>query len=73
VKLYNSCQATLEEGGSAALADTAAGGKDLIISMSEFTLEHEPDEKFKSFIFQFWPTGMQMRRTKCLKMLFLPT
>ncbi|KAJ7289345.1 cytochrome P450 [Mycena rebaudengoi] len=33
VNLYNSRQAILEEGGSAALADTAAGGKDLITSM----------------------------------------
>jgi hypothetical protein len=36
VTLYNSRQKVLEEGGSAALADTAAGGKDLITSMSMY-------------------------------------
>ena len=34
VKLYKSRQRVLEEGGSAALAETAARGKDLITSMS---------------------------------------
>ncbi|KAK6984692.1 cytochrome P450 [Favolaschia claudopus] len=35
VNLYQARQKVLEEGGSAALAETAAGGKDLITSMTE--------------------------------------
>ncbi|KAF8217181.1 cytochrome P450 [Mycena galopus ATCC 62051] len=39
VRLHNSRQQALEEGGSAALADTAAGGKDLITSMIQANWE----------------------------------
>ncbi|KAJ7148550.1 cytochrome P450 [Mycena crocata] len=41
VKLYNSRKQTLEEGGSAALAETAAGGKDLITSMIQANWDAE--------------------------------
>ncbi|KAJ6582349.1 cytochrome P450 [Mycena capillaripes] len=45
VNLYTSRQKVLEEGGSAALAETAAGGKDLITSMIQANWEAEEAEK----------------------------
>ncbi|KAJ7905901.1 cytochrome P450, partial [Mycena leptocephala] len=45
VTLYNSRQKVLEEGGSAALADTAAGGKDLITSMIQANWDADEADK----------------------------
>ncbi|KAJ6478109.1 cytochrome P450 [Mycena vitilis] len=45
VKLYHSRQKALEEGGAAALADTAAGGKDLITSMIQANWEADEADK----------------------------
>ncbi|KAJ7304515.1 cytochrome P450 [Mycena albidolilacea] len=45
VKLYNTRQKALEEGGSAALAETAAGGKDLITSMIQANWDADEADK----------------------------
>ncbi|KAJ7166841.1 cytochrome P450 [Mycena filopes] len=45
VKLYNTRKQALEEGGSAALADTAAGGKDLITSMIQANWDADEGDK----------------------------
>jgi hypothetical protein len=70
VKLYNTRQKALEEGGSAALAETAAGGKDLITSMSMGTFPLI-SPILTHYISQFRPIGTPTRRIKCLMMLFL--
>ncbi|KAJ7031887.1 cytochrome P450 [Mycena alexandri] len=45
VQLYNARKKALEEGGSAALADTAAGGKDLITSMIQANWDADEGDK----------------------------
>ncbi|KAJ6490885.1 cytochrome P450 [Mycena sanguinolenta] len=45
VNVYNSRLSALEEGGSAALAETAAGGNDLITSMIQANLEADEADK----------------------------
>ncbi|KAJ6590229.1 cytochrome P450 [Mycena sp. CBHHK59/15] len=50
VKLYNSRKNALEEGGSAALAETAAGGKDLITSMIQANWDADEADKMSDDI-----------------------
>ncbi|KAJ7227722.1 cytochrome P450 [Mycena haematopus] len=50
VDLYNSRLRALEEGGSAALAETAAGGKDLITSMIQANWEADEADKMSDEI-----------------------